>query len=75
MDYYGKICNREGGEIMAKTFDDIDGNTYQVDDYNAVDCDEDILTGEISGYYATNDDDYRQEVSEKVYEALKKYYK
>lgn len=58
---------------MGKTFKDVDGNVYQLDDYDQVDIDEDIVSGEISGYFVS-DGAYRCKVTKGTYEAAKKYY-
>jgi hypothetical protein len=72
MGYNGYITNK-GGFNMGKTFKDVDGKVHQLEDYDQVDIDEDIVSGEISGYFVS-DGTYRCEVSEETYVVAKKYY-
>lgn len=59
---------------MGKTFTDLKGKRYRVENYNSVDVDEDILTNEVTNYYVCYDGEPMVEVNDKVYYALKKYY-
>lgn len=58
---------------MGKTFTDIKGKRYRVENYNGVDCDSDILSDEITGYYVCYDGEPMVEVNVEVYQALKQY--
>lgn len=60
---------------MGKTFKSIEGDRYRVDTYNGVECDTDIITNEVTGYYVCYDGEPLIEISEEVYKALDKYYK
>lgn len=60
---------------MGMTFTTVNGEVLQVENYNGVDVDQDIITKEVSGYFVTYDEEYRKEVTKEVYEALKEYYK
>lgn len=58
---------------MGMTFQNTQGQIFQLDNYNEVDVDKDIVTGTISGYYIS-DGVYREKVTKETYEAAKKYY-
>ncbi|MDM1006168.1 hypothetical protein QTJ04_07850 [Clostridium perfringens] len=59
---------------MAKTFNTLDDKTYEADDVEYLSVDTDIVSDEVSGYFAYIGD-YKLEVSKQVYEALKNYKK
>lgn len=61
---------------MARTFKDINGNTYSLDNLQEnyrveVGVDTDIVTGESTGYTVILDGEETYQISEAVYEALK----
>ena len=61
---------------MARTFKDINGNTYSLDNLQEnyrveVGVDTDIVTGEPTGYTVILDGEETYQISEAVYEALK----
>lgn len=58
---------------MAKTFTDKQGSVVEFDKYEAsVSVNEDIVTGRASGWCVTVGD-FRYEVEEQVYNAVKNY--
>ncbi len=59
---------------MGKTFINVSGKVNQLDIYDYVDVDEDIVTGAISGYYIVSDDYGKEEVDKETYEAAKEYF-
>lgn len=59
---------------MGKTFEDLRGQRYRVENFDSVDVDEDIVTNKITNYYACYDGEPMVEVDEQVYNALKEYY-
>lgn len=60
---------------MGKTFEDLRGKRYRVDNFNGVDCDQDIVSNKVTNYYACFDGEPIVEISEEVFNALQKYYK
>lgn len=59
---------------MGKTFEDLRGKRYRVENFDSVDCDQDILTGRNTNFYACYDGEPLVEISEEVYNALKEYF-
>ena len=59
---------------MGKTFEDLRGKRYRADNFNGVDCDQDIVSDEVTNYYACFDGEPIVEVSKEVSEALQEYY-
>lgn len=59
---------------MGKTFTDLKGKRYRAENYNGVDVDRDIITDDVTNYYACYDGEPLVEISKEVYEALEKYY-
>ncbi|MDM0721922.1 hypothetical protein [Clostridium perfringens] len=60
---------------MAKTFSDINGDIYEVDQVDYLDTDNDIISDKITGYFAYMMNDDKVEVQKKIYEAIKDYKK
>ena len=62
---------------MARTFKDTMGNIHDLDalseDFSiSLELDEDIVTGDVTGYGVLLDDERKMDVNEATYDALKK---
>lgn len=60
---------------MSYTFTSTNGDTFDVDEYDGVTTKIDIETSEVTGYFVSYEGEPKVQISEKLYEKLKEYYK